>query len=280
MSCPHCQSLVAVDAVTDAAPDFCPYCDGAIGGGATEMDSGVQLDLQEGVFANTVVPASASTDSPAPAIDVPVDDEDRASDGGSEVDAHPTDNTPAQAPQRASAAQNRPKRAHPSFARRSVAAEAATHRARWPWPVAACLLLLLLLQLMVADRASIAAHPRWRARILSVCAALRCDIPPWREVGAFTMLARDVHAHPATADALLIRAAFRNDARWPQPWPLLVLTLSDASGRVTGSRTFTANEYLGGAPTQKLIATGQTAAVALEIEEPVPDTVSFSFDFR
>jgi len=179
----------------------------------------------------------------------------------------------------ASTAPKQKKNVRPSFTRPRVVS-AATHRARWSVPVAAALVLLLALQLMVADRASLAADARWRNAMLRVCQVLRCDIPAWREVTAFTMLNRDVRAHPAAANALRVQAAFRNDAHWPQPWPELVLTLSDATGRVTGSRSFTASEYLGDVPTQKLIATGQAANFVLDVAEPAPNTVSFSFDFR
>ena len=280
VNCPHCQSLVAVDTVTGAAPEHCPYCDGAIGD--------AQVRTEEEATAAQEAGSAAHDASIADGADVPVGDAGASDD---EV-AHVPEDMPASGlpthgndaaqslPPASSEARKRRKTGDPSFATRPAASHAPVHHARWAWPLAGVLLLALLLQLVLADRASLAASPRWRASMVTLCNALRCDLPPWREAGAFTMLARDVHAHPGIRGALRIRAAFRNDARWPQPWPQLVVTLSDAAGRVTGSRTFTADEYLGAAPTQKLIATGQTAAVAFEIREPAPDTVAFSFDFR
>lgn len=273
LNCPHCQSLIAVDATTGAVPEYCPYCDGAI------LAVGEQLEA-DSAATHTAVPTSDATHDATAQADRAADDPngetitDNTADAGqtSESDAPPARPTPISA--------ERKKTPHPSFARRRAASEKALQNARWPWPLAAGLMLLLVLQLIVADRASLAANPRWRAAMIHGCQVLHCDIPPWREAGAFTMLTREVRAHPDAADALRVHAAFRNDARWPQPWPELVLTLSDASGRVTGSRSFTAAEYLGDTPTQKLIATGQTASFALEIVEPAPETVSFSFDFR
>ena len=100
--------------------------------------------------------------------------------------------------------------------------------------------------------------------------------------GAFTMLSRDVRAHPSAPGALLINASFRNDARWPQPWPRVLLTLSNVDGRIVGARAFAAKEYLGAdtAATQHELAPGQTAAMTLAVVEPAPDIVAFSFDFR
>lgn len=153
----------------------------------------------------------------------------------------------------------------------------------WRWPAAVALLsLLLVLQLLLAQRDTLAADARWRPAMSMLCAALRCTLPPWREPTAFTMLSRDVRAHPSAPGALLVHASFRNDARWPQPWPRLVLTLSNIDGRIVGARAFAAREYLGtdAAATPHALAPGQTAAVTLAVVEPAPDIVAFSFEFR
>ena len=94
------------------------------------------------------------------------------------------------------------------------------------------------------------------------------------------MLSRHVRPHPDAPGTLLIDASFRNDARWPQPWPHLALTLSDVDGRTVGARTFEVREYLGAAPAQAELAPGQSASLSLAVVEPAPDIVSFTFDFR
>lgn len=168
----------------------------------------------------------------------------------------------------------------PSFTRPRVRATAAS-RISWSSITALAILsLVLALQLLLAQRDMLAASPRWRPTIGTLCATLRCTLPPWREPAAFTMLSRDVRPHPGAPGTLLINASFRNDARWPQPWPSLLLTLSDLDGRMVGARTFAASEYLGAAPTQSRLAPGQTAAVSLVVVEPAPDIVAFTFDFR
>lgn len=168
----------------------------------------------------------------------------------------------------------------PSFTR-PRAGVSATSRASWRSMAAlAGLSLLLVLQLLLAQRDTLAASPRWRPAIAGLCATLRCTLPPWREPTAFTMLSRDVRPHAGMPGTLMINASFRNDARWPQPWPGLLLTLSDLDGRMVGARTFAAREYLGAVPTQSGLAPGQTAAVTLVVVEPAPDIVAFTFDFR
>ena len=142
------------------------------------------------------------------------------------------------------------------------------------------LALLLGLQVLVADRARLAADASWRPMIVSLCNMLGCSVPAWHQPGAIAMLSRDVSPIAGSAGGLNVQATFRNDARWPQPWPILLISLSDADGRVLGSRAFTPREYLDAAATQNELAPGQSAQIALKLYEPNPDVVAFSFDFR
>lgn len=165
----------------------------------------------------------------------------------------------------------------PSFAR---ATRPTTGRPRWRALAAiACLALLLALQVLLADRAALAADARWRPVVTALCNMLRCTLPAWHEPTAFTLLARDVR--PGSPGVLHVTASFRNDARWAQDWPLLHLALQDVDGRTVGARTLTPAEYLGRAPTTRNgIATGQAASVAFDIAEPSATVVAFTFDFR
>lgn len=169
--------------------------------------------------------------------------------------------------------------AAPSFMRAAPATHANPRAMTWQWLALIALATALLLQVLVADRTRLAADASWRPLITSLCGVLGCSVPAWHQPGAISMLSRDVSPIPGRAGALNVRATFRNDARWSQPWPVLLLSLSDADGRVLGSRAFTPAEYMGHA-TQSELAPGQSAQIALQLHEPDPDVVAFSFDFR
>jgi hypothetical protein len=139
---------------------------------------------------------------------------------------------------------------------------------------------MLLLQSLLADRDHLAADARWRPLMTLLCDALPCTLPPWREPAAFTLLERDVRPDPKRPGVLHVSAGFRNDARWAQPWPALLLTLSDADGRVAGERAFRPEEYLGAATTKNGLASGQSTKVSFDVVEPTRDVVAFTFDFR
>ncbi len=169
----------------------------------------------------------------------------------------------------------------PSFIATRAASGATSPQRRWLMTAAiASLSLLLLLQILLADRARLAEDARWRPVLSTLCGALGCALPPWREPDALQLLARDVRPDPARPGVLRASATFRNDARWPQAWPRMALTLSDVEGRTVGTRTFEPHEYLGGQPTENTLSSGQSAMVRLDVLEPAANVVAFSFEFH
>jgi hypothetical protein len=173
-----------------------------------------------------------------------------------------------------------PSLAAPTFARRGVARPRLRASGR-QWALLAGLVALLGLQIVIADRAHLAANPRWRPLVGAACTLARCTLPDWREPEALTLLNRDVRPMPGVAGVLQIQASFRNDARWAQAWPWLQLSLSDADGRVIGTRILSPQDYLGQSPAaQDTLAPGQAVQVAFRVREPAASTAAFSFDFR
>lgn len=192
----------------------------------------------------------------------------------------PATEPPAAVPARATP-RPPPRRGHavPSFARGAAAPQVRDRRRTLLRGAAILgLSLLLALQLLLSDRAALAADARWRPLLAMLCGGLGCELPPWREPQAFRVVERDVRAtHPGV---LRVSARVRNDARWPQPWPILVLTLSDANGQRVAMREFLPRDYHGGAPTSSQLASGQTVALSMDIVEPGPQAVAFTFDFK
>ena len=163
----------------------------------------------------------------------------------------------------------------PSFIR-----EAAPRRShRGEWLALVLLVAALVAQLFFSQRAQLAADARWRPLVSAACGALGCSVPAWREPDAFSMLSRDVIAVPGRPGVLRVQASFRNDARWAQAWPALVLTLSDADNRTLGMRRFEPKDYLGDMPASSLLAPGQASQLAFDIVEPAPNVVAFDFRF-
>ena len=284
--CPHCGFLVALILPSPAAAPVgavprCPRCDGAL-----------RVEIPESNAPTETAPATAPGSAPARAATGGVDDDAptttpagvagdaRAAETGPDQTALPAPAaSPSPSPARSPTPAARPRRT-PSFVRGNT--PATTRRVAWPWFVAiAALGLVLAMQLLLAQRHELAASARWRPWVEGLCGVLPCEVPAWREPQAFTMLDRSVQPSTAMPGVLAVEANFRNDARWPQPWPTLVLSLSDVEGRQVGLRAFAPSEYRQpGAAATDLLAPGQSATVRLQVREPAPRIVAFTFDFQ
>jgi len=172
-----------------------------------------------------------------------------------------------------------PTKAGPAFTKPSQAVRRDLLRLAG-WIAVPLLLALLVLQVLLADRARLAADAAWRPRMVALCRVAGCTLPPWHEPSAFHVTARDLRPHPSAPGVLLVTATFRNDARFPQAWPWLQLSLSNIDGDALGLRRFAPRDYLGGPPATALIAPGQSASVTLEVADPGKRAVSFEFAFR
>lgn len=309
IACPHCRYLVATDPRTQSAPARCSRCGAALqpddAAGlptATTTDAAAMASGNQSLASllrRDDAPVDAPVDSPdeltstvevsehaqvlsEPSQEMSAQDNEAPAAPAPVTDSHDGAETlPPQAPAaRASAAPVRSPRT-PAFLRgRAATATTARGTPLWQWLLAGALLLSLLLQMLLADRARLAADAGWRPLLSTLCQALGCRLPAWREPQAFVMLDRDVRPLPNVAGVLQARATFRNDARWSQPWPILLLTLKDADGRDLGARAITPAEYLRGSTAMSELAPGQSAQVAVTLREPSANVVAFSFDFR
>lgn len=166
----------------------------------------------------------------------------------------------------------------PRFAREARSSGAR----RWPWLVA-CLILLLLLcaQLAWAKREDLVADPTTGPLLRQLCAGVGCNLPLVQDTTHLRLLARDVQAHPSVPGALLISATVNNDASFDQPWPVVVVTLSDVDGKRLAMRRLRPSEYLGdGAAFAQGLAAGSNAALVLEVEDPGNKAVAFEIGFE
>ncbi|PZP60371.1 MAG: DUF3426 domain-containing protein [Pseudoxanthomonas spadix] len=294
-ACPHCHLPLPVDPGTGAWPAHCPRCGHALGEAAPARAAGSIASLlrapPQREMGHFTRPAPSSLPSPSSSPAAVAAEAPRAvaehtppqppASGPAAVvqDLSMTDSDPSHAP---SASEERAVDVHPaapSFLR-AAAPVARAAVPRWQWALLAALGALLVLQLLVADRARLAQNAAWRPTLERLCGALRCTLPPWQQPRDYTMLARDVQPMAEAQGMLRVRATFRNDAPWPQPWPAIVLSLSDADGRVTGARALLPGDYLEPGLRGTTLAPGQSGQMTLPVREPDGGAVAFAFEFR
>ena len=168
----------------------------------------------------------------------------------------------------------------PRFLQRTRTTSVHARHVKVQWFALAALSLLLCAQVLLADRARLATQAGWRPIVIALCGVFRCDVPTWREPAAFTMLSRDVRPIIGNPGTLQAQATFRNEARWAQAWPVILLTLKDADGRTLGARALQPADYLPQGEASPSIGPGQSAQMAVKVKEPSANVVAFSFDFR
>jgi hypothetical protein len=113
-----------------------------------------------------------------------------------------------------------------------------------------------------------------------VCDQLPCRYSGKVDVSQIKLLNRDVRSDPNQPNALLISAAFVNQATFDQPYPNLMITLYDLGGNVVASRRFSPQEYLGDIYNRFiLMESGTPVHVTLAVLDPGKDAINFEFSF-
>ncbi|MDX1251878.1 MAG: zinc-ribbon domain-containing protein [Gammaproteobacteria bacterium] len=142
------------------------------------------------------------------------------------------------------------------------------------------LILLLAGQYVYFYRDDLARYPELRPALETMCEVMGCEIPLRRDVSRLSLVNRDLRSHPSAANALLVRAALINNAPFPQPYPVLQLSLSNVAGQTVAMRRFQSFEYLGkDIPIKKGMLPGKPVEVTLELVDPGQNAVSFEFAF-
>lgn len=154
-------------------------------------------------------------------------------------------------------------------------------RSDWLWTTGCTVLALALAaQVTWASRVALVRDPATQVQALQVCARFDCRLPPIRDIAKLELLSRDVRPDPDASGALAITATFRNNAPYRQPWPIVVVELTDLDNNVVAMRRFRPVEYMPDKARRGAgIAAGTTAAVAFEVADPGKRAVSFHFGF-
>ncbi len=116
--------------------------------------------------------------------------------------------------------------------------------------------------------------------LTSLCDSLPCRYSGPVDVSQISLLNRDVRSHPTQKSALLISAAFVNQADFDQPYPNILVTLSDLSGHIVANRRFTPQEYLDTMYNRFLLMeSGTPVRITLPVLDPGDDAINFEFTF-
>ncbi|BCX87999.1 hypothetical protein MIN45_P0366 [Methylomarinovum tepidoasis] len=113
----------------------------------------------------------------------------------------------------------------------------------WYW-FAAVLGVLLLVQIFLAAKDRLAQIPQLRPVLETLCHGLGCRLPPFRSLNEIQVVDRALYPARDRADAYDFHLVIVNQTPYPQPYPLLKLTLTALDGTPIAARIFKPEEYL------------------------------------
>ncbi len=140
--------------------------------------------------------------------------------------------------------------------------------------------LALILQLAYMQREWLAGQAHIGLYIETVCHRLSwCMLQPNRDLNQLQLLSRNVYSHPNIEKALMINAVITNTAPFSQPYPTLLVSMSNVRGQIVAQRYFKSSEYLQLNPDQILMEPGKAVPVSVEVLDPGQDALAFELDF-
>lgn len=120
------------------------------------------------------------------------------------------------------------------------------HKAGWMMALlVAVLSLMLLVQALHYWRTEIANRwPQARPWLEEACAAIECQVPYPRDAGQIHLEASDLQVDPERNNMLVLNLTLKNRAPYPQDYPAVELTLTDARDQVVVRRGLAPAEWL------------------------------------
>lgn len=139
------------------------------------------------------------------------------------------------------------------------------------------LVLLLLWQVKTFMLDDLAQVPLLRPYLERICHPLGCSLPPRLSFAQIDLVGTSINVNPEIPGALEIKASLMNRAHFPQPYPLLRVTLTDREGRIVGRRTYLPSEYQQGKK-GRLLPIQETSDVSINLAQPTENAVGYEVE--
>jgi hypothetical protein len=149
------------------------------------------------------------------------------------------------------------------------------------WAIGVALLVVIIIgQLTWFKRQDMIQHPEGRVLVELLCRWVDCQLPPRRAPKAIKVLNRSISLHPEVEGALQIKLTFANRADFPQPYPILQISLFAKDERLVVRRRFQPAEYLD-RPLDRgeILQPAEAIMVTMAFEDPGKGVTGFKLDF-
>ena len=139
---------------------------------------------------------------------------------------------------------------------------------------------VLLAQLIYFEKERLLQNETSRYIAQAVCNILTCTVPIYKNLSKLKLISRKIHSHPVEKKALIVTATVINNATQAQPYPKILISMSDIQGTTRVQRLFAPQEYLpDGIFTNQSLPSNTPLNINVEIEDPGQGLISFTLDF-
>lgn len=152
---------------------------------------------------------------------------------------------------------------------------------RWLFGSLAALLVLGIQFIYLANHSLPLGQTAW---LRDTCQWLPfCTPQARRALNEIILVQRNVYTHPNEPDSLVFSAQIVNNADFNQPYPTLLISMSDTQGDVVAQRYFAPQDYLGldsyDSVNLDRMHSGESTFINLEIMDPGKSALAFEVDF-
>ncbi len=139
----------------------------------------------------------------------------------------------------------------------------------------------LLLQSVYLMRDRLADTETFGPVVTNICTELNfCELNAKRDLNQIQLVGRNVYSHPNSENALMVNAVITNTASFDQPYPVLLVSMSNVRGKVVAERYFRPKEYLSiNDLSRRYMQPGIPIQINLELMDPGNNAIAFELDF-
>jgi predicted Zn finger-like uncharacterized protein len=149
-------------------------------------------------------------------------------------------------------------------------------RLRW----AGAALALLGIQVFGFEGQRLAQNLQARPVLESLCAVVRCSLPPFKDAEHLAILDRSLNAGRDNKERLDFRLVFANRSKLPQAFPNIRLVLDALDGQPVAERVFVPLEYFAEWQDEDSMPVGQSYEIRLSLAKPSREVGGFSIEFQ
>lgn len=112
------------------------------------------------------------------------------------------------------------------------------------------------------------------------CSVAGCELPVGTDLAELELLRQKVYSHPSIDNALVVSVDVVNNAHFPQPYPVLSITMANSDGEAVAERDFQPADYLENYTGEETLVAGKPTRINIDIVDPGADAQSFEMQFR